>query len=373
MSRNSFKWLPALAVPALVAAGIIAVPLSAGAAVDLPDKTASEVLLLISDSTEDSFSGTVEKSADLGLPDIDAATGMGSSMGGSGSGMSGAESGELVSSALELLSGTHEANVYVSGENNMRVQIKDQLAERTAVSNGTDAWYYDSESNVATHVAIPADLKSSLQEKRDNNVDEMPTPAELADRLLTDLEPTTDITVGTDARVAGRTVYELILTPKVSGTLAESIAIAVDSETGLPLQVTVTASGQEEPAFQVGFTSIDLSTPAAELFSYTPGDGVTVEEQPFPSTPPVSEHDQGTKDEHGAVTIGTGWETIVALPAATAPEGFGDNPILDQLTTTVDGGRLLSTSLINVLLTDDGRVFAGSVAVDRLQAAANAE
>ncbi|GGE92946.1 LolA family protein [Mycetocola zhadangensis] len=373
MSRKSLKWLPALAVPALVAVGIVAIPLSAGAAVDLPDKTAKEVLLLVSESTEDSFSGTVTKTAELGLPDIDAVAGMGQSMGGSESGLSVEESTELVSSALELLSGTHEANVYVSGDSNVRVEVKADLARRTAVSNGTDAWYYDSESNVATHVAIPADLKSSSPEKLDGHADEMLTPPELADRLLTELEPTTEITVGTDARVAGRTVYELILTPKVSGTLAESVAIAVDSETGLPLQVTVSASGQEEPAFQVGFSSIDLSDPAADLFAYTPGDGVTVEEMPFPSPPPAGEHTPPTEDANGPTTIGSGWETIVALPAASSPESFADNPMLDQLTTQVDGGRLLSTSLLNVFLTDDGRVFAGSVTVDRLQAAANAQ
>ena len=282
VTRKSLRWLPALAVPALVAAGIVAVPLSAGAAVDLPDKSAEEVLLLISDSTEDSFSGTVEKSAELGLPDLDAVSGMAPSM---GDGMSAEQSGELVSSAIELLSGTHEANVYVSGESNVRVQVKDQLAERTAVTNGTDAWYYDSETNVATHVAIPADLDASLKEKLDSSSGTALTPAELADQLLTELEPTTDITVGTDARVAGRTVYELILTPKASGTLAESIAIAVDSETGLPLQVTVRASGQEEPAFRVGFTSIDLAEPSADLFAFAPGNDVTVEEREFPSVP----------------------------------------------------------------------------------------
>ncbi|PWC06192.1 hypothetical protein DF223_11255 [Mycetocola zhujimingii] len=372
VSRNSLKWLPALAVPALVAAGIVAVPLSAGAAVDLPDKTAEEVLLLISDSTEDSFSGTVTKTAELGLPDVDAATGMTSSMGGA-SGLSAEESSELVSSALELLSGTHEGNVYVSGDSNVRIQIKDELAERIAVLNGTDAWYYDSESNVATHVAIPADLESSLEGKLDGRADETMNPAELANQLLTELEPTTKVAVGTDARVAGRTVYELILTPKASGTLAESVSIAVDSETGLPLQVSVAAAGQDEPAFQVGFTSIDLSDPAADLFTYTPGDGVTVEEQPFPSMPPASDDGPKPDDGSGLVTTGTGWETIVALPAGSAPEGFEGNPMLDQLTTKVDGGRLLSTSLLNVFLTDDGRVFAGSVTVDRLQAAANAE
>jgi hypothetical protein len=36
----------------------------------------------------------------------------------------------------------------------------------------------------------------------------------------------------------------------------------------------------------------------------------------------------------------------------------------------VQGGRLLSTALVNVLVLDDGRVVAGSVPLERLQAAA---
>jgi hypothetical protein len=39
---------------------------------------------------------------------------------------------------------------------------------------------------------------------------------------------------------------------------------------------------------------------------------------------------------------------------------------------TVQGGRAISTSLVNVLLTDDGRTFVGSVPLERLQAAAAA-
>jgi len=44
--------------------------------------------------------------------------------------------------------------------------------------------------------------------------------------------------------------------------------------------------------------------------------------------------------------------------------------IFAQVTSAVDGGRLLSTALVNVLLTDDGRLFAGSVPLERLQTAA---
>ena len=39
-----------------------------------------------------------------------------------------------------------------------------------------------------------------------------------------------------------------------------------------------------------------------------------------------------------------------------------------QATTAVPGGRLLHTALVNVLVTSDGRVFAGSVPLERLQA-----
>jgi len=44
--------------------------------------------------------------------------------------------------------------------------------------------------------------------------------------------------------------------------------------------------------------------------------------------------------------------------------------LLGELTTAVTGGRVISTALVSVLLTDDGRVFAGAVPSERLQAAA---
>ena len=44
--------------------------------------------------------------------------------------------------------------------------------------------------------------------------------------------------------------------------------------------------------------------------------------------------------------------------------------MLDSVTTAVDGGRIFSTSLATVLITDDGRVLAGAVPADRLVEAA---
>ena len=65
------------------------------------------------------------------------------------------------------------------------------------------------------------------------------------------------MTVGPDVQVAGRAAYNLVLTPKSEATLVDSVAIAVDGESGLPLGVELKARGQSEPAFSVAFTSLN--------------------------------------------------------------------------------------------------------------------
>ena len=70
---------------------------------------------------------------------------------------------------------------------------------------------------------------------------------------------------------------------------------------------------------------------------------------------------------------GKGWDAVVGLPAGTAPAELTSNPQLAQALQPVSGGRALTTSLVSVLILDDGRVFAGLVPLDRLQSAATAQ
>jgi hypothetical protein len=67
---------------------------------------------------------------------------------------------------------------------------------------------------------------------------------------------------------------------------------------------------------------------------------------------------------------GKGWDTIVTVPAGSVPAGLLDSPLLKQLATPVAGGRALSSSLVNVLVTNDGRILAGAVPLSALEAAA---
>ncbi|TFD21555.1 DUF2092 domain-containing protein [Cryobacterium sp. TMS1-13-1] len=376
VSRNSLRWLPAFVVPAVVVAAVIAVPLQAGATVDLPDKTPEQVLLLVNDSTVSAFSGTVEQSADLGLPSLDLSAGMSESMTGALPEGNDSVIPLGVTTALELLSGSHEFRVYVGGESQSRVQIKDRMAERDVVHNGGDIWLYDSSTNAATHLSL--DLEATAQAKSAELQSQLPTdlatPAQLAKRFLSELDPSTTVSVGTDARVAGRSVYKLVLTPKTTETLVASVSIAVDSETGLPLQVTVLAQGQSAPAFRVGFTAIDFAAPDAGRFDFKPPATATVTEQALPA--PTDRDTGDLPGDHSPaagevpVLMGAGWSTIVEVPAAAVPAEWTANPMLDQLTTAVDGGRAVTTSLVTVFLSNDGRVFAGAVPLAALQAAA---
>lgn len=359
-------WLPAVVVPVVIGVGVLAVPLTAGAAVDLPDKTAAEVLELAQAADVTAFSGTVEQSSDLGLPDLSSL----GTLGGSGGASSGAASGTDISSALELLTGSHTARVFVDGTD-ARLQVLDSLAERDVVATSDGVWIYDSESASATHVAAPADGHAAAKKAPD--AADIPTPSAVATEILTTLDPSTTVSVGTDATVAGRTVYELILTPKSADTLVGSVAIDVDSATGLPLGVAVTAAGSDEPAFSLAFSQLSLDAPDAALFDFTPPAGTTVTEQPLPDAARPGDHDDVAAPQgDGAepTVLGTGWSSIVEIAASEVPAELADSPLLDTAAEAVDGGRVISTTLLSVLFTDDGRILAGAVPPAALEDAA---
>ncbi|MDI3194067.1 hypothetical protein QK290_05455 [Pseudarthrobacter sp. AL07] len=419
MIRAWLRWVPAAAVPAVIAAGVLVGSIPARAGDPLPQKSPAEVLTLLGQHNTRSFSGTVEQSAEMGLPELPAA---GPS--------SGPVSAGGAASVLEFLTGEHTARIFMDGPTKMRVQVMDRLAERDVIRRDNDVWFYNSKDNSAAHLALPAfasDLPMSVPEPpalpgppappgdlpgRDLPLPilpgppVLPTPEDLAREFLAVVDSSTEVTVGPDIEIAGRAAYSLELAPKTQGTLVEKIAIAVDGETGMPLRVSVMARGQAKPALQAGFTSLSLAAPEDSVFSFVAPPGATIKElqvppiplrpglPPLPAVPggitpgvvPDSAPDkipgsEASLHHRGALrptVTGKGWETVVGFPAA--PDGQAaaltgsllKDPLLSQAAVVVPGGRLLSTALVNVLLTDDGRIFVGMVPAGRLQAAAGA-
>ena len=383
MTRTWRNWMPAVAITGVLGAGALVVPLTANAAVDLPDLSAAEVLELAASHSVDALSGTVEQTSDLGLPDLSL---IGGAAGGAAiSPAPGAETGSdgpaaatPESAVLEMLTAPHTARIFLNGPSQARVQVLDDMAERNIILNGGDLWFYDSEENSAVHSILPDHDQEARQ------LSDVPTPDRLAGLFLEKADPSTEVAVGSDRMVAGRAAYQLVLTPRAAETLMESITIDVDAETGLPLAVSVAAAGASTPAFSIAYTNISFEAPPAKTFDFTPPDGATVTEAPDEAqhrapdkqakdSPGPTDTDEPTDAAEPSAT-GTGWATVIEFPAgssATADPTVAG--MIDQLGTPVDGGQILQTRLLNVLLTDDGRVLVGSVPADRLQAVADGE
>ena len=373
--RRVLTWTAAIGVPVLAGAAIL-VPMAASGAVDLPDKTPAELIEFASASDVSALSGTIEQSSDLGLPDLGALTGAMGESAASEAAPTAADIDDLIS----LVTGSHTAKVYLDGES-ARMQVLDQLGERNVYVDGAanQVWYVDSETQTATQLMLPTDAEiDGLHSDAPVPQDAVPTPDEMLDQALAALDESTEVTVGTDARVAGRDVYELVLTPRTADTLVGEIRFAIDGENGVALAASVTARGASEPAFQTGFTQVDFSAPDPAVFAFTPGDDITVTQKDIALPGAAPSHDDATSDAAAPVVSGEGWSAVVEMPGSAEPGAAdvfaGLDPeqlaLLNSVTTAVDGGRVLQTSLVSVLITDDGRVLAGAVPAARLVEAA---
>jgi hypothetical protein len=344
-SSRAMRWAVPVGAVAVVGAAIGAAPVIAAAQGDpsLPPKTAAELLVAAAQArqVDHPLSGTIVQNASLGLPPL--------------------PEDRSGSSPVSLLSGSHTARIWYGDRRHVRAALIDTGSELDYIRNGADTWEWSSAKNTATH--------GTIDEKQQRPPEPKPsgtplTPQQAADRVLAAVGKTTTVRVDPTARVAGREVYELVLSPKDGRSLVGQVRMALDGTTYVPLRVQVYPRGSNSPAAEVGFTSVTFTKPAAANFAFTPPHGAKVvqrsDQAPVHRAP---EHAPPRK-------IGDGWTTVVQLsmPKDAANGGMAD--VLRRAATPVPGGRVLRTKLFSLLLTDDGRLFAGAVTPDVLTQAA---
>jgi outer membrane lipoprotein-sorting protein len=350
------RWGVPVAIAAVVGVAATGV-LTAEADPPLPPKTAAQLLVDVQGARVAGLSGTVVQDSDLGLPALP-------------TGGPGTDS----TSPLSLLTGSHTLRVWYAGEAKQRLALLGRLGETDAIHNGRDAWLWSSGSNSATHYALPA---GSAAERP-----AMPsplTPQQAAEQALAAIDPTTSVSTDGTRTVAGRDAYELVLAPKDTRSLVGQVRLAVDAETSVPLRVQLFGRASSDgPAFSVGFTKVSFEVPGDDQFRFSPPPGAKVTEGTLPAGPAADDHpSKADLDRAGSAvrTVGSGWTTVVVVTsgAPSADESGPGGAILGQL-QRVSGswgsGRLLTSKLVSVLLTDDGRLVAGAVPPELLYAAA---
>lgn len=350
-ASRKWRWAVPGVAAAAVALGAFVTTTTAGAsAPTLPHKTPAELIAWVQQAEPHPLSGTVVETARLGLPDLPSID-----VGGSGLSLEG------------LLTGSHTMRVWYDGASRQRIALLAQMAEKDFVHNGRQLWAYQSTTNEVSHAVLP--LHSEVPRTK-LPLGVVPTPQQLAQRILTGLSPSTSVTVGPTLDVAGRAAYQLELAPRDARSLIDRVSIAIDAQTALPLQVQIYSRSASAAALQIGFTDISYTRPSASIFSFTTPPGAKTVPLDTLIGGPSS---RGDSSEFGTPSLlGKGWTAVLKLSPKSGQRGQGGQgglgiPMLGALTKPVPGGRLLSTALVSVLIKDDGTIYVGSVTGAALQ------
>jgi outer membrane lipoprotein-sorting protein len=311
-------------------------------------------------------------------------------------------------------SGPQTVRVWYGGPERLRAELQGENGDRVFVQNAERAWAYDGTTNTLKTRERPSEPKASEPPHAKNP----PSPVEI-DEMLAELAPTSELAQGSPVSYAGREAYVLTLSPKDKGsTLVDRGRALIDSETYLPLQLSLYAEGSPDPVFSWRVSNIDVGPVPAERFDFQVPPGAEVvpsdegrEERPEPearsadkprdvetvaeaqrlvdfeigelASPPGGRELTGVylKGADGVVlTYGSGWGTVVLAEgaqddgaSASRPGATGDPtlPTVDlgggveatQLSTAVGAGLRWSTGGVSYVL-------AGSIPASELERAA---
>lgn len=366
----------AVAVVAGVAAGS-AVSI-AQAAPALPPRTAAQLLAdAAGHAAPPALTGTVVESADLGIPQLPGIADP--------------------TSIFSLLSGSHTLHVWYSSHHQLRLSMPVQMGESDLIVSGHTAWLWQSQGNQVTKYVPAAGAREPRQ---------MPTPAheitpqQAARQALAAVGPSTKVSTEANVDVAGQAAYQLVLQPRTPSSLIGKVTIAMDAEhPGVPLRVQVFAKGAASPSIQIGYTSISFVEPSPANFTFSPPPGAHVQ------TRTLGGHDgaglQSGMGHDAPQVVGKDWLSVAVLPSdaltgitggsgsaaaaagqsARAVSGQGGSVSASAILGIVlksahpvhgswGSGRLLHTSLLNVLITSNGKMLVGAVTPAVLYAAA---
>ena len=353
----ALRWLAPAGILALGGAATVAAVSVHSAVESVPNTSASALVSAVRAAQTRAFSGTILAQMSLGLPQADADT----------------------APSQALLSGAHTLRYWYGGADRQRVALLAPGSETDIFHVGSEVWLWDSASHTATHSVLapgasqaigaltgPAPLSFAAL-----------TPQHLADEAIASIDARTTVEVSAGGTVADRATYQLELRPTDgTPTRVGSVRIAVDSKENVPLGVQIYPRGAAEPAVDVAFTSVTFKTPGPEYFQFTPPPGASVARgmQPVLQPPQVGGGGADAADPLFAGR-GSGWGSVSEYrtqPGTVAAELTAVPGALRAVSGSWGTGRLLDTTLVCMLVTDDGRVFTGEVSPEALYAAAGA-
>jgi outer membrane lipoprotein-sorting protein len=343
----ALRWLVPFGIACIAGFAITGVLRTHGSSSALPAAVPATLVSAVEHNRNVGFSGTVVSQMSLGLPAL---------------AMVPAVSGPKAESSFSgLFDGSHTMQVWYGGRDRQRVAVLGAGDETDLFRNGRDVWQWNSADGVAVHTRVHRRPDFALFAQPAEAL----TPAALASGALSSLDADTTRSVDDDVVVADRPAYELVLTPHSRATKIGSVRVAIDGATKVPLGVQIYPKGSSSAAIDVAFTSIRFGMPAERNFDFVPPPSATVSK--------VSSTLRARSA--GAVVAGSGWTTVYRLHAVNrhadkTPLVADEFHAMSVVSGHWGKGRIVQSPMLSMLVTKNGRVYAGTVRPAQLYAVA---
>jgi hypothetical protein len=352
------RWLAVLAGLAVLVAlppVVAALPASTGG---IPT---AELLRRITASTEHPYSGYAEATGGLALPVT-----------------------SQFGSLADLFGGRTQLRVWYRSSADWRVDAVGFAGETDLHHDDSGDWTWNYESNTVNRTGSPVAPQVRLPAAADL------LPPELGRRLLSQAQPG-EATRIASARVAGRSVPGLRITPNQPVSSIAGVDVWADPATGLPLRVEVRGKQSGTPAMSSSFLDFSPTEPSATVTAFNPPVGARISDQPYrdlatsidqlaPVVPPdrLAGLDRNRQlPTLGSVGVyGRGVTELVAVPlpgglayslSQELADATGADPAEPRLSVSIGPLNLMLSVPVRA---DSAWLLVGTVTADTLAAAA---
>jgi hypothetical protein len=346
-----------LVVFGLLAALLLAPAAVAGWPVHVAAIEPSDLAARIEASASRGYSGYVESTGRMGLPDIQGA-----------------------GQAEDLLGGTSHLRIWYASPTASRLDVLSSTGETDTYADATGTWTWDSERRVAQRTEDTAGPRLPAP------LDVM--PPELGRRMLA-AASATELHPLAPARVAGHAAAGLRIVPETGASSIDHVDLWADASTGIVLRVDIIGKGSSPPALETHFLDVRLARPsnARVTFVVPPGARVDRDRDGFDivqalerfvvTRPPATVGGLAKRSatDSAVLTYGSGFDVVavIALPEATLDRFLPVTIVPVQ--RSWGEARVITTPLLNALAFTAGPydfVVAGAVTLPELDRIAGA-
>src|SRR5918994_779196 len=192
-------------------------------------------------------------------------------------------SGSLPEGAASPLAGA-EGRLWLAGDGRARIELQSEAGDAQIVADGERLTVYDSSTETAYTMALPADKEEPEQEE--------PSLADVQ-RGLDRLATAWTLSGAQPTSTGGRPTYTVRIAPKDDGGLLGAAELAWDALNGVPLRAAVYAQGQDEAVLELEADDVSYGAIDDATFAAKPPEGTRVVEIDPPTG--VDEHGRPTR------------------------------------------------------------------------------